>query len=72
MARGGRGKVVPGTASLISVTAGNRKNKEIPIRHSNKLCTNNAVLLYMGEWMGEVLYVPLLYYCSTAVRGGCE
>ena len=36
MARGGRGKVVPGTASLISVTAGNRKNKEIPIRHSNK------------------------------------
>ena len=39
---------------------------------------NTAVLLYMGRcawwagaWVAGMLYVPLLYCCGTAVRGGC-
>ena len=54
-------------ASLIPVMAGDDKNLEIPIQHSNKLCMNAAVMLYMvsgcvGGW------------CSvyTAVRDECS
>ena len=66
-ARGGRGNVLPGRASLIPVMAGEYKSMEIPTRHSNKLCMNTAVLLDMvggcvGGW-GAV---------CTAVRDGCS
>ena len=53
---------------------------KISVRHSNKLCINIDVLLYMGWcawWVGVdarvvgVLYVLLLYCCGTAVRDGC-
>ena len=55
------------------------KTWKISIRHSNKPCMNTAVLLYMvgryawwvGAWVAGVLYVPLLYCCGTAARGGC-
>ena len=52
---------------------------QISIRHSNKLCTKNTVvLLYMeggcawwvGAWLGGVMYVRLLSCRSSAVRGG--
>ena len=40
---------------------------------------NSVMLLYIvgrcawrvGAWVAGVLYVPLLYCCGTAIRGGC-
>ena len=52
--------------------AGDHKNIEIPIRHSNKLCTNTAVLLHMvgGCMVGGCVGGQVgccMYLCCTAV-----
>ena len=56
-APGGVERCSRGRDSSISVMAWDHKNMEIPIRHSNKLFTNTAVLLYMSGcawWVGAV------------------